>query len=85
MPGFDKTGPLGNGAYTGRRLGNCQEQGVNLQNSIDSNMGRGLGWRNNPRVYNPQNPNINGTYGNQFRGAGYGRGYGCGCRIGRGF
>ncbi len=28
MPGFDKTGPLGNGAMTGRRMGRCTNYGT---------------------------------------------------------
>lgn len=29
MPGLDKTGPLGQGAQTGRRMGKCQENIIN--------------------------------------------------------
>lgn len=28
MPGFDKTGPLGNGPMTGRRMGRCTNYGM---------------------------------------------------------
>lgn len=29
MPGFDKTGPIGQGSMTGRRMGNCVEDSQN--------------------------------------------------------
>ena len=60
MPGFDKTGPLGNGAMTGRRMGRCTNYGmgskkadnagtdetdVRLQDNLP---GRGLGFGRRP-------------------------------------
>ncbi len=29
MPRFDQTGPMGQGAMTGRRMGRCMQQGTN--------------------------------------------------------
>ena len=31
MPGFDKTGPLGNGSMTGRRMGRCTNYGKSMK------------------------------------------------------
>jgi len=33
MPGFDQTGPLGQGPMTGRRLGRCTNYGAGFRNS----------------------------------------------------
>jgi hypothetical protein len=41
MPGFDKTGPFGKGAMTGRRLGHC----VKTSNADERGYGRGRGYR----------------------------------------
>jgi hypothetical protein len=32
MPGFDQTGPGGQGPITGRRMGRCTNYGANLKN-----------------------------------------------------
>lgn len=40
MPGFDKSGPGGQGPMTGRGMGNCQTQG---QNDRPMGGGRGMG------------------------------------------
>ncbi len=39
MPGFDRTGPLGRGAMTGRRMGYCAE----VSDNIGVFRGRGFG------------------------------------------
>lgn len=56
MPGFNQTGLMGQGPMTGRRMGNCKNNGAMPKNqtndeSEDSNKpnaeniaGRGLGW-----------------------------------------
>jgi hypothetical protein len=56
MPGFNQTGPMGQGPMTGRRMGRCANYGANLKNqtndeSEDSNKPnadnmaeRGWGW-----------------------------------------
>lgn len=36
MPGFDKTGPEGEGAMTGRRMGRCTGYGAKLKKSTQS-------------------------------------------------
>ncbi|PLX15536.1 MAG: hypothetical protein C0601_12635 [Candidatus Muiribacterium halophilum] len=41
MPGFDGSGPLGQGSKTGRALGNCDGANQNVQGNIP--LGRGLG------------------------------------------
>ncbi|NLA24423.1 MAG: DUF5320 domain-containing protein [Bacteroidales bacterium] len=43
MPNFDKTGPMGQGPMTGRRMGNCS--GNNPENSNFGFGGRGRGGR----------------------------------------
>lgn len=32
MPGFDQTGPVGQGPMTGRRMGRCANYGASLKN-----------------------------------------------------
>lgn len=34
MPGLDKTGPMGQGPMTGRRLGRCANFGAKLKNDV---------------------------------------------------
>ncbi|MFC1566675.1 DUF5320 domain-containing protein [bacterium] len=48
MPGFDGTGPMGQGVRTGRGLGNCSSQagvvdGRNVEFRRGGGFGRGLG------------------------------------------
>ncbi|MGQ9846893.1 MAG: DUF5320 domain-containing protein [Bacteroidales bacterium] len=53
MPGFDRTGPMGQGPMTGRRMGRCTNFGANQkkqdtttnqnQDSLDTIQGRGFG------------------------------------------
>jgi hypothetical protein len=59
MPGFDKTGPMGDGPMTGRRMGRCTNYGQGLKKSNRESAGgqddimsgefpragRGFGWR----------------------------------------
>jgi hypothetical protein len=62
MPGFDRTGPMGQGSMTGRRLGKCnpdnkandnQQEDVNFPRGfgrgIGKKIGRGLGLGRGPR------------------------------------
>ncbi|MBN1952791.1 MAG: DUF5320 domain-containing protein [Bacteroidales bacterium] len=45
MPGFDRTGPEGQGSQTGRRLGKCNPNArktENQQNADEFSMGLGL-------------------------------------------
>ncbi|MCK4552729.1 DUF5320 domain-containing protein [Candidatus Pacearchaeota archaeon] len=44
MPAMDRTGPLGQGALTGRRLGPCG-RGFAKRLGIGRGLGRGLGFR----------------------------------------
>ncbi len=69
MPGFNQTGPLGQGPMTGRRMGRCTNFGENLKNSStpDENLPNDL-----PAGFG---------YG---RGRGFGRGMGMGRGFGRG-
>ena len=41
MPGFDGTGPMGQGALTGRQMGNCA--GARTGFGVGRGLGRGLG------------------------------------------
>ncbi len=46
MPRFDQTGPMGQGAMTGRRMGRCMQQGTNstvTDSSANNIGGRGMG------------------------------------------
>ncbi|MBN1457509.1 MAG: DUF5320 domain-containing protein [Sedimentisphaerales bacterium] len=43
MPGFDGTGPLGQGPMTGRAMGRCVGNFVNRGGSFGRGFGRGLG------------------------------------------
>jgi len=57
MPGFDRTGPLGNGPMSGRGMGNCHPMNRGIGRGIGRGFGRGFG----------------GGYGRGFgRGRGYG-------------
>ncbi|OAA31606.1 hypothetical protein AT15_05915 [Kosmotoga arenicorallina S304] len=82
MPGFDRTGPMGEGPMTGRGLGYCARPGTGVYaygynrrwfwpgRSFFGMRGPRLAWRHGwfGRGYN---------YGRGF-GRGYGRGYGRG-------
>jgi len=46
MPGFNRTGPMGEGALTGRGLGRCNPKNENQDDNItqaDFRRGRGFG------------------------------------------
>jgi hypothetical protein len=45
MPGFDKTGPAGRGARTGRKMGNCNSEDYTTTEDLIGRIGRGLGRR----------------------------------------
>lgn len=47
MPGFDRTGPRGQGSQTGRRMGKCNPENTNPTEEIQRGrgLGRGLGRR----------------------------------------
>lgn len=61
MPGFNQTGPMGQGAMTGRKMGLCTKFGANLtnetaetkkqtnENSSEIFYGRGFGFRRGNR------------------------------------
>ena len=46
MPGFDRTGPRGQGPMSGRSMGLCVEQGQNRWPRFWGFGGFGRGWRN---------------------------------------
>jgi len=71
MPGFNQTGPNGQGPMTGQKMGRCTHFGANLKNQFVSEANE------NPNENNPENI--------QGRGLGYGRGFGYfkGCGMGR--
>ncbi len=81
MPGFDKTGPQGQGAMTGRRRGRCvnnqttQTDKTTENNAEVKDVVYGLGRGGRPRG--------GGGMGNRFGGgAGKGQGRGRGRRFG---
>ena len=43
MPGFDKTGPTGQGAQTGRKMGRCKTENETSSDELMTGGGRGLG------------------------------------------
>jgi hypothetical protein len=43
MPGFDRTGPAGQGSMTGRRMGACAENDFRNSANFGFNEGRGFG------------------------------------------
>ena len=43
MPGLDKTGPNGQGAMTGRRMGSCANNANQNPDNPQIGLGRGLG------------------------------------------
>ena len=50
MPGFDRTGPIGDGPFTGRGLGPCGRgmgfgRGFGRGMAFGQGFGRGFGWR----------------------------------------
>ena len=69
MPGFDKTGPEGEGAMTGRRMGRTTGYGKKLRPSTPSENQGNL----------PESSGLSG-FGFGWRGRGHGRGRGMGFR-----
>lgn len=62
MPGFNQTGPNGQGPMTGRRMGRCSNFGANFKNQT---------------AETKENTNENAPENIQGRGFGFGRGRGC--------
>lgn len=72
MPGFNQTGPMGQGPMTGRKMGRCANDSAILKNQteteiedtnkskVDDFAGRGMGWGR-------------GCMGGRGRGRGMGR------------
>ncbi len=61
MPGFNQTGPMGQGPMSGRKMGRCTNFGANLKNQT---------------VETKENSNENLPENFQGRGMGFGRGRG---------
>jgi hypothetical protein len=71
MPGFDRTGPNGEGPRTGRGLGRCNpkkdesdEKNREDMNPQDEWYGRGMGWRHGRGGFRGRGPGR----GRRFRG-----------------
>jgi hypothetical protein len=81
MPSFDGTGPLGQGAMTGRRRGRCRDTQTAQTDKISEQAGEnkeviyGLGRGGRPRGGSGLGNRFGGGYG-QGRGRGRGRGFG---------
>ncbi len=63
MPRGDKTGPQGAGPMTGRRMGNCVEEGDRgfgyFGRGFGFNRGGGFGYGRNRNMFNrTENPNV---------------------------
>ena len=69
MPGFDQTGPVGQGPMTGRRMGRCTNYGAGRRNQpMNANANENL----------PTEDASGFGFGRGFRGRGRGRGRGMG-------
>ncbi len=68
MPGFNQTGPMGQGPMTGRRMGRCTNFGANLKDQT-------AGTKENPNENFPEN--FQGRWFGFGRGRS-GRGFGMG-------
>jgi hypothetical protein len=84
MPGFDRTGPYGEGPRTGRGLGKCNPERDDEQNLEDDDLRGGRGgrfrfgrgwWKGRDRGAGPGNRAGRGVGG---AGRGAGRGFGPG-------
>ncbi|HPD94956.1 MAG TPA: DUF5320 domain-containing protein [Tenuifilaceae bacterium] len=71
MPGYNQTGPMGQGPMTGRRMGRCTNYGANIKNANSEDT-----TENNEMPPEP-------LWG-RGRGMGAGRGFGRGRGMGRG-
>jgi hypothetical protein len=69
MPGFNQTGPMGQGSMTGRRMGRCTNFGANLKNQT---------------TLENENPDKGLSENQPESGFGYGRGQCFGFGRGRG-
>ncbi len=81
MPNFDRTGPIGQGAMTGRRRGRCRDtqttQKSNTENQFaeNNNVFYGLGRGGRPRGGGGFQNHFNAGFCNG-QGRGQGRGFG---------
>jgi hypothetical protein len=81
MPNFDETGPIGQGAMTGRRRGHCRDtqtkqiENTENQTAIKNNIVYGLGRGGRPRG--------GAGLGNGFGGGAQGKNRGRGSGFGR--
>ncbi len=79
MPGFDKTGPMGQGPMTGRRMGKCTNFGASKKTQIkDPNENP---FENDDN--NSENTNFGFGLGRGRGGRGFGFGKGGGRGLGR--
>lgn len=79
MPGFDQTGPTGNGPQTGGRRGPCAAEnnapnrqrgfGRQLKTNSENPQGTGENWR--PNGGNGRRPRCGGGQRQRFRGGQY--------------
>ncbi|MFN8257049.1 MAG: DUF5320 domain-containing protein [Bacteroidales bacterium] len=77
MPGFDKTGPMGNGPMTGRRMGKCTNFGAKQKAKM-------LSEEQNQNTSSEEITNEQVSGFGHGRGFGFGRGRGgFGCGMGR--
>jgi hypothetical protein len=77
MPGFDQTGPEGQGPMTGRRMGRCTNYGRNLKKNENDSSGE----QNETTPVNT--PGRGFGFGFGLRRSGFGRGRGRGRGMGR--
>ena len=74
MPGGDKTGPMGEGAMTGRQLGTCGNQRNRVNNNEDSySAGQDMGCR---RRFGRGRGNPGQNRSGRGNGGSFGRGFG---------
>ncbi len=74
MPGLDKTGPMGQGSKTGRRMGNCKTENETEELGAGRGLGRGRG-RGRGMGLGSSDTSVFGKLGRRVRGwAGRGQG-----------
>lgn len=71
MPGLNKTGPLGQGSQTGRKMGRCRPENENSVEDLPRGRCGGRGFRKKQRFEGALNVQGDGT--NLGRGRGRGR------------
>ncbi len=76
MPGFNQTGPMGQGPMTGRKMGRCTRNGVNPNNQSDAE-------NSSQNSNQPENMAGRGWRFSWKRGFGFGGGSGGGRGMGR--